>query len=132
MKNFLHSLKSNQGKKHQRPLILVALLMCFQLITASAQAPAFARNECGCMNNETSWGNGQFSETITITSAPGLTWTIVAANGLYSTASPAPPAAPLPIPAGTIITEGPAGTYVLSARRVRQQQLFIDRQQWHQ
>lgn len=118
MKNFLHSLRSNQGWKHHRPLILVALLMFFQLITASAQTPTFTRNECGCMNNETTWGNGQFTETITITSAPGLTWTIVAANGLYSTASPAPPAAPLPIPSGTIIAEGPAGTYVLNARRV--------------
>ncbi|MBK7223268.1 MAG: T9SS type A sorting domain-containing protein [Saprospiraceae bacterium] len=118
MKNFLHSLKSDLSRKHQRPLYMVALLLCLNWITASAQAPTFTRNECGCMNNETSWGNGQFTETITITSAPGLTWTIVAANGLYSAASPAPPAAPLTIPAGTVITEGPAGSYVLNARRV--------------
>ncbi len=71
-------------------------------ISASAQ--------CNCLNNATNPGNGQFADTITIESDPGETWTITAASGLFSPGSPAPPAAPVSIPVGTVIPETAPGS----------------------
>ncbi|MBK7337313.1 MAG: hypothetical protein IPJ00_14615 [Saprospirales bacterium] len=51
-------------------------------------------------------------------SVPGETWTVVTAPGLYQSASPAPPAAPLPIAAATPLVEGPAGVYTLAGIHV--------------
>ncbi|MCB0619999.1 MAG: hypothetical protein KDC41_15085, partial [Saprospiraceae bacterium] len=63
---------------------------------------------CVCLNNATTLDNGQFGEFIQILSLAGQTWTLNSATGLYSTASAAPPAAPTPIPLGTVLTVGDA------------------------
>ena len=81
---------------------LWALLVDPPVISASAQ--------CNCLNNATNLSNGQFADTITIESDPGETWTITAASGLFSPSSPAPPAAPVPIPVGTVIPETAPGS----------------------
>ncbi|MFN4254833.1 MAG: dockerin type I domain-containing protein [Saprospiraceae bacterium] len=65
---------------------------------------------CVCKNNATNLSNGQFGETIKITSITGLTWTVTAVNGLFQAGSPAPPNAPLPIAIGTTFTEMPVGS----------------------
>lgn len=67
---------------------------------------------CNCLNNATNDFNGQFSEKLEIRSYPGETWTIVAQTNMYLLESPEPPAAPLPVPVGTLLTEGEEeGTY---------------------
>jgi peroxiredoxin len=73
---------------------------------------------CTCLDNATTLTNGQFSETIQVSGPAGDTWTVVLAPGLYQMASPAPPAAPLPVTAGTSLVEGPAGIYTLSGKHV--------------
>ncbi|MCB9283531.1 MAG: lamin tail domain-containing protein [Lewinellaceae bacterium] len=73
---------------------------------------------CSCLDNATTLTDGQFSETVQVTGPAGDNWTVVAAPGLYQTASPAPPAAPLPIAVGTVLVEGPAGEYTLSGKHV--------------
>ncbi|MDO8367928.1 MAG: HYR domain-containing protein [Saprospiraceae bacterium] len=75
---------------------------------------------CGCKNNATTLTNGQFEETIKIISSPGKTWTLIANTGLYSTGSPAPPAAPILIPLGATFTEIPnqSGEYYLTGIHV--------------
>jgi hypothetical protein len=73
---------------------------------------------CGCLDNATTLENGQLSETIQVSSVPGETWTVVTAPGLYQTASLAPPAAPLPIAPGTLLTEVAPGIYQLPGKHV--------------
>jgi hypothetical protein len=75
---------------------------------------------CTCLDNATTLTNGQFIETVEVTAPTGQTWTVVTAPGLYQTASPAPPAAPLPIASGTPLVETPAGSgiYLLSGKHV--------------
>lgn len=75
---------------------------------------------CTCLDNATTLANGQFSEIVEVTAPTGQTWTVVTAPGLYQTASPAPPAAPLPVTVGTPLVETPAGsgTYLLTGKHV--------------
>lgn len=64
---------------------------------------------CSCKNNATTLTNGQFNETVTINAPSGQTWTVSSAPGFFLSTSPAPPAAPLPTPAGSLFTETPLG-----------------------
>ncbi len=48
--------------------------------------------------------NGQFDETIQVTAPAGQTWTVTAVTGLYTSASPAPPATPIAVTVGTVLT----------------------------
>jgi hypothetical protein len=73
---------------------------------------------CACKDNATGLSNGQFDETIEVNSLAGESWTVVLAPNLYQSASPAPPAAPLPVAAGTPLPEGPAGVYTLTGIHV--------------
>jgi hypothetical protein len=61
---------------------------------------------CVCLNNATTLENGQFGEFIQILSLAGQTWTVESSTGLFLTTSPAPPAAPVAVPAGTPFTVG--------------------------
>jgi hypothetical protein len=63
---------------------------------------------CVCLNNATTLDNGQFGEFIQIESLAGQNWTVESSSGLFLTTSPAPPAAPIPVPAGTPFTVGNA------------------------
>ncbi len=60
---------------------------------------------CNCLNNATDELNGQFSEVVEIVANPGQTWTIIAAENMFSTTSAAPPAAPTPIAIGTVLPQ---------------------------
>jgi hypothetical protein len=73
---------------------------------------------CACKDNASNLSNGQFDETIEVNSLEGENWMVVVAPGLYQSASPAPPAAPLPVAAGTPLPEGPAGVYSLTGIHV--------------
>ena len=73
---------------------------------------------CTCLNNATTLTNGQFGETVTVNGTAGQTWTVTAVTGLYTTASPAPPLAPIPILVGATMTEGPAGVYNLTGKHI--------------
>ncbi|MBE2209274.1 MAG: hypothetical protein IAE84_16935, partial [Saprospiraceae bacterium] len=74
---------------------------------------------CYCLNNATNLTNGQFLDTLTIESNPGEVWMIAGASGLYSTASPAPPVAPVPIAATQFPETAPgSGIYRLIVRHV--------------
>ncbi|PHN05775.1 SdrD B-like domain-containing protein [Flavilitoribacter nigricans] len=66
---------------------------------------------CTCLNNATNEDNGQFSEILSIQADPGRTWTILSNAGMYSLDSPAPPAAPIPVPVGTQLVEVSPGVY---------------------
>ncbi|HLO53602.1 MAG TPA: zinc-dependent metalloprotease family protein, partial [Saprospiraceae bacterium] len=72
---------------------------------------------CVCLNNATSPTNGQFSEMITVNAPAGQTWTVSAVSGLFTTTSPAPPAAPIAITVGTVLTAS-GGTYTLNGRHI--------------
>lgn len=69
---------------------------------------------CTCLNNATNEDNGQFSEVLSIQATPGLTWTILSNTGMYEEDSPAPPAAPIPVPVGTQLVEVEPGVYEYS------------------
>jgi protocatechuate 3,4-dioxygenase beta subunit len=58
---------------------------------------------CICKNNATNSQNGQFDEIIDINATPGGNWRIIAQTGMYLLSSPAPPAAPIPVPIGTVV-----------------------------
>ncbi|MEZ4932291.1 MAG: HYR domain-containing protein [Saprospiraceae bacterium] len=74
---------------------------------------------CVCLDNATTLDNGQFGEVLQIQSLAGQTWTVQSSIGLYSTASPAPPAAPIPLANGTVLSVVGNGTfYRLEARHV--------------
>jgi len=75
---------------------------------------------CVCKNNATTLSNGQFGETIKIESLAGKTWTVIANTGFYRANSPAPPAAPILVPIGTVFVENPvpSGDYYLSGVHV--------------
>lgn len=73
---------------------------------------------CSCLNNATTLTNGQFSETLTVNGPAGVTWTVTAVTGLYTMASPAPPAAPTAILVGAIMTEVSPGVYELDGKHI--------------
>ncbi len=58
---------------------------------------------CVWKNNATNGRDGQFTEIMDITSAPGGVWRILSQSGMYLMSSPAPPAAPIAVPIGTVI-----------------------------
>jgi hypothetical protein len=59
---------------------------------------------CVCKNNATTLADGQFGEVITITAPGTQTWTVTAVSGYYQNSSPAPPAAPISVAIGTVLT----------------------------
>ncbi|MDX2136342.1 MAG: hypothetical protein SFV52_16275 [Saprospiraceae bacterium] len=65
---------------------------------------------CRCKNNATTMANGQFEETVYVRSLTGKSWTVASANGFFLPSSPAPPAGPVPVTAGTVLEEYPAGS----------------------
>lgn len=95
-------------------LTLCILFLAFNI----SFSQSFSRIECQCLNNSTTDDNGQFGETITINSASGESWFVVSSTDIYSVTSPAPPAAPTPIPNGTVIPEGLPGQYILDGIRM--------------
>ncbi|MEM9836828.1 MAG: FG-GAP repeat protein [Bacteroidota bacterium] len=87
----------------------VQLLSCG--ITNDDDSNPMIADPCVCKNNATNLENGQFDELVVVTDAPaGQSWTVNVVNGLFQSSSPAPPAAPLAIPIGTVLTEVPTGT----------------------
>ncbi|MEM7163166.1 MAG: hypothetical protein AAF487_12085, partial [Bacteroidota bacterium] len=61
---------------------------------------------CVCLNNATTQDDGQFSDLVTITSAPGDTWSLTGVNSYFQPSSPAPPATPIPYEIGDSFTPG--------------------------
>jgi hypothetical protein len=61
---------------------------------------------CVCLNNATTLTNGQFSERFQLHSLAGQTWNVSSSTGLYTMSSPNPPAAPIPLPNGTLFIAG--------------------------
>ena len=59
---------------------------------------------CICLNNATTLTNGQFGEVIQVSAPSNQIWTVTAVIGLYLNSSPAPPALPILIPIGTVLT----------------------------
>ncbi len=67
---------------------------------------------CACRGNEgnaTTLTNGQFNEVIRVTAPSSQIWTISAVSGLYRNSSAAPPAAPIALIPGFLLTEMPQG-----------------------
>lgn len=92
--------------------IIIFLLLGSGLIFANDMDPIIYLGDtpddgsvCHCLDNATTMSDGQFSETITVESIPGETWTVTQVLGFYAINSPAPPAIPIPIPTGTNMTE---------------------------
>ncbi|MBK8656461.1 MAG: T9SS type A sorting domain-containing protein [Haliscomenobacter sp.] len=78
----------------------------------------FPSLECECLDNATAKGNGQFKEVLELQGLTGDTWRIIEQTGMYLSSSPAPPAAPLPVPVGTILQEIRSGVYQFGFRHV--------------
>ncbi|MEL6123629.1 MAG: SdrD B-like domain-containing protein, partial [Bacteroidota bacterium] len=66
---------------------------------------------CACRNNATNGRDGQYDEIVEIDATPGGVWRIVAQEGMFLESSPAPPAAPIPVPLGTALVEMGPGMY---------------------
>ncbi|HMP30465.1 MAG TPA: hypothetical protein PKD85_12750, partial [Saprospiraceae bacterium] len=62
--------------------------------------------------------NGQFQEVITISGPAGKIWTIKSVVGLYNMMSGMPPAAPIQLTPGIVVTETSPGNYILMAKRI--------------
>jgi hypothetical protein len=62
--------------------------------------------QCECLDNATDLLNGQFGESIQIEALAGQTWSVVTSSGLFDINSPAPPASPVSIANGTVLTVG--------------------------
>ncbi len=82
---------------------------CTAAMSSSAAVSAIActiqfLDPCTCLNNATTLINGQFGETIKVNSPGTQTWTVSAVNGLFAANSPAPPAVPIPVSVGTVLT----------------------------
>lgn len=60
---------------------------------------------CNCLNNNTNDFDGQFVELVEVRAFSGQTWTILDQENMFLLSSPAPPAMPLPVPAGATLTE---------------------------
>ena len=73
---------------------------------------------CNCLNNATTADNGQFEETIVVNGQPDDTWEVIQVANVYTNVSPAPPAAPVDLPLGTVLTETSAGIYELVFKHV--------------
>jgi hypothetical protein len=114
MKSRKHPERSKWNFKLKNLTLLAMLMLGFN---AFAQIPSVASSECGCLNNATKEGNGQFSETIILRGAPGVVWKIESSIGLFSSTSAAPPAAPTLIVPGTIVPETSSGVYILRGIR---------------
>jgi hypothetical protein len=80
-------------------------------------APSIS-DPCVCLNNATNLSNGQFGEQIKVSAPSNQTWTVTAVNGLYTTNSAAPPAAPTPITVGTQLTSIGGNMFTLDGRHV--------------
>lgn len=103
-----------------RRLMSMSILIA-ALVTLSfdlAQAQTFGQTECDCLGNGSTDQDGQFADRIFITSGAGETWTVVSATGFFSSASPAPPAAPIPYAPGTPVPAINATTYALDGIRL--------------
>lgn len=86
----------------------------------------FPAIECECLNNATNPVNGQFRELVQLQGLSGDTWRIVRQSGMFLRTSPAPPAAPIPVPVGTVMPEVATGVYVFEFRHVDNQGYFIE------
>lgn len=115
-----YSILSSSTKSAKGFGIKMLLLILYISMAGIIQAQTVTRTECGCLNNQTQLGNGQFQETISFNTTTGQSWVVESSVGLFLTSSPAPPADPVPLPANYPVTESPAGsgTYVLSAKRL--------------
>ena len=96
----------------------VLSLLVFFLAFNLSFAQSFSRIECQCLNNSTTADNGQFGETITISTNSGENWFVVTSTNLYDITSPPPGGAPIPLADGTIIPEGLPSQYILDAIRL--------------
>ena len=66
--------------------------------------------QCRCLNNESfPGGNGRFEEQILVFAPFGQTWSVENSEGAYTINSPAPPALPTPLSAGTVLATIDAG-----------------------
>ncbi len=72
---------------------------------------------CSCLNNGTAPENGQFGETIVVTAPADQTWKVKEVKGLFNNSSPAPPAEPVPITVGTILSAS-GRVYTLRGRHL--------------
>ncbi|MCE2823182.1 MAG: PKD domain-containing protein, partial [Saprospiraceae bacterium] len=84
----------------------------------SMNCSATISDPCICLNNATSLSNGQFGEQVKINAPSNQTWTVSAVNGLFRSASAAPPAAPSPITVGTVLTGIGGNMFTLDGRHI--------------
>lgn len=88
-------------------------------------APGIAITDpCNCLDNATNDKNGQYGEEVVVVRGiPGDTWSIIAQEGMYSNDSPDPPALPITIPAGTLLTESSEepGLFEIQFRHVEEE-----------
>jgi photosystem II stability/assembly factor-like uncharacterized protein len=96
---------------------------CTALMTGVVTATAFNCNAsisdpCSCLNNATTLTDGQFGEQIKVNAPSSQTWTVTAISGLFANSSPAPPAPPLPIPVGTVLTNLGGDMFTLDGRHI--------------
>jgi len=103
-----------------KPLLSIILLFTF-VSFAQAQTGGILQ-DCFCLSNQTTPGNGQFVTNLVVTGAPaGQTWYISSVEGLYSMTSPNPPANPVPFttgPGGATMTENIDGNYYFNGIHV--------------
>lgn len=100
----------------------VAAAATLLLATAPSllSAQTYGQSECHCLSNQTTATDGQFQDAILVHHLPNQTWTITAVNHLYRLDSPQPPAAPIPLTAGTTLNEYSPGRYRIDGIRLNE------------
>ncbi len=116
-----------------RPMIrlktfTITLLSMVLWINVTLAQTTYTQSECHCLNNATNSTNGQYRDTIIISSGiPGQTWRLLNPVGFYNPQSQAPPALPILYFNNTVIPEVPAGSgnYRLIGKRVSGQPWLV-------
>ncbi len=96
---------------------------CTRTMTGSVSVATFnctvaISDPCVCLNNASTLFDGQFGEQIKVNAPSTQTWKVTAINGLYSTGSPAPPGAPIPLAVGTTLLNIGGNMFTLDGRHV--------------
>jgi hypothetical protein len=107
------------SRKRRLKTTILAMMGVLMLTHLGSAQTTVTQTECFCLGNATTPTNGQYRDTVIITSGiPGQTWRLQNAIGFYNPQSLAPPASPITYFNNSIISEFQPGKYRIIGKRV--------------